>query len=59
MIILTTSAAPLEIELAYREHANCYLVKPMGFTALAHTFDIISAFWLDTVTLPPTWEDPR
>ena len=59
VIILTTSNAPPDIELAYREHANCYLVKPLGFTALAHTFDIISAFWLDTVTLPSTREDPR
>ena len=59
VIILTTSAAPPEIELAYREHANCYLVKPLGFTALAHTFDIISAFWLDIVTLPPTQEGTR
>ena len=54
VIILTTSNAPADIELAYREHANCYLVKPLGFTALAHTIEIISAFWLDTVTLPPT-----
>ena len=59
VIILTTSAAPPDIELAYREHANCYLVKPLGFTALAHTFDIISAFWLDTVTLPPTQDETR
>ena len=59
MIILTTSNAPADIELAYREHANCYLVKPLGFTALANTIEIISAFWLDTATLPPTREDPR
>ena len=48
VIILTTSSAPADIELAYREHANCYLVKPLGFTALANTIEIISAFWLDT-----------
>lgn len=59
VIILTTSSAPANIELAYREHANCYLVKPLGFTALANTIEVISAFWLDTVTLPPTREDPR
>ena len=59
VIILTTSAAPPDIELAYREHANCYLVKPLGFTALVDTIEIISAFWLDTATLPPTREDPR
>ena len=59
VIILTTSSATSDIELAYREHANCYLVKPLGFTALADTIEVISAFWLDTVTLPPTWEDSR
>ena len=46
-------------QLAYREHANCYLVKPLGFAALANTIEIISAFWLDTATLPPTREDQR
>ncbi len=59
VIILTTSSAPSDIELAYREHANCYLVKPLGFMALAHTIESISAFWLDTATLPPTREDQR
>jgi len=54
VIILTTSGAPPDVELAYREHANCYLVKPLTFTALADTIEIISAFWLDTVTLPAT-----
>ena len=59
VIILTTSSAPADIELAYREHANCYLVKPLGFAALANTIETISAFWLDTVTLPTTRGDPR
>jgi len=53
VIILTTSSAPEDIELAYREHANCYLIKPLGFTALANTIE------LDTATLPPTREDQR
>ena len=55
----TTSSAPLDIELAYLEHANWYRVKPLTFTALAHIVQTISAFWLDTVTLPTTRGDPR
>jgi hypothetical protein len=58
MITGTTSSAPLDVELACREHANWYLVNPLTFTALADTIETISAFWLDTVTLPTTRGDP-
>jgi len=54
----TTSSAPLDVELAHRVHANWYLVNPLTVAALAHTIDTISAFWLDTVTLPTTRGDP-
>jgi len=53
VIILTTSAAPTDVEESYRRHANCYIVKPPTFTELAHAIDGIGAFWLDLVTLPP------
>ena len=54
VIILTTSAAPTDVEEAYQRHANCYIVKPPTFTELAHAIDGgIGAFWLDLVTLPP------
>ena len=55
----TASSAPLDVELAYRGHANWYLVNPLTFAALAHTIQTMSAFWLDTVTLPTTRGDPR
>ena len=54
VIILTTSAAPTDVDLAYRRHANCYIVKPPTFTELAHAINGIGAFWLDLVTLPPS-----
>ena len=54
VIVLTTSAAPTDVDLAYRGHANCYIVKPPTFTELAHAITGIGAFWLDLVTLPPS-----
>jgi len=54
VIILTTSAAPTDVDLAYRRHANCYIVKPPTFTEFAHAINGIGAFWLDLVTLPPS-----
>ena len=53
VIILTTSAAPTDVDLAYRRHANCYIVKPSTFTEFAQAINAIGAFWLDLVTLPP------
>jgi CheY-like chemotaxis protein len=53
VIILTTSAAPTDVDLAYRRHANCYIVKPPTFTEFANAINGIGAFWLDLVTLPP------
>jgi hypothetical protein len=47
---LTTSSAPLDVDPAYRLHANCHLVKPLSFSALARTFTSISTFWLDLLT---------
>ena len=53
VIILTTSAAPTDVEVASQRHANCYIVKPPTFTEFAHAINAIGAFWLDLVTLPP------
>ena len=53
VIILTTSAAPTDVEAAYQRHANCYIVKSPTFTELAHAINGIGAFCLDLVTLPP------
>ena len=54
VIMLTTSAAPTDVEAAYQQHANCYIVKPPAFTEFAHAINGIGGFWLDLVTLPPT-----
>ena len=59
VIILTTCSTPRDVDLAYREHANCYLVKPPTYTALANIIEMIGAFWLDTALLPATRENPR
>jgi hypothetical protein len=59
MTILTTSSAPPDVGLAYREHAGCYLqVKPSPSQHWP-TVETISAFSLGTVILPSTRGDPR
>lgn len=52
VIILTTSAAALDVEAAYHGHANSYIVKPLTFADFGRAMEQIGAFWLDLVTLP-------
>ncbi len=52
VIMLTTSSSPSDIELAYKNHVNCFITKPIE----AHSFlDVVGAienFWLSIVKLP-------
>lgn len=52
VIVLTTSTAPSDIDVAYRNHANCYVTKPERFADLVRAFGAVKLFWLDLVTLP-------
>jgi chemotaxis family two-component system response regulator Rcp1 len=52
VIILTTSAAAPDVDLAYQRHANCYIVKPLTFADFGRAMERIGAFWLDLVALP-------
>lgn len=52
VVILTTSKAHADISRAYANHANCYIVKPVGFEQLAEVARCIDMFWLGTATLP-------
>ena len=52
VIMLTTSSSPSDIELAYKNYVNCFIIKPIE----AHSFlDLIAAienFWVSIVKLP-------
>jgi two-component system, chemotaxis family, response regulator Rcp1 len=53
IVVLTTSAAPMDIAEAYELHANCYVTKPVDLKALFETIGAIGKFWLQFAKLPP------
>lgn len=52
VIVLTTSKSEKDILQAYDHHANCYIVKPVGFDNFAEAIQSIHQFWFSVVTLP-------
>jgi two-component system, chemotaxis family, response regulator Rcp1 len=59
LIVLTSSAAPSDIERSYELAANCYITKPLSLEGFEQVARRIERFWLDAVALPPHEEsDP-
>ena len=52
VIVLTTSSAPKDVELAYERGANAFVRKPLGMDRLIEAAGAIRDFWLRTATLP-------
>jgi two-component system, chemotaxis family, response regulator Rcp1 len=52
IVILTTSNAEEDILKSYDLHANCYVVKPVGFESFLKAVQSIRNFWFSVVTLP-------
>jgi CheY-like chemotaxis protein len=52
-IILTTSAAASDLKKSYQNHANCYIVKPFGFSEFSKVAKKVEDFWFDAVMFPP------
>ena len=53
VVVLTTSHSEQDVLQAYDQHANCYIVKPVGFEKFVEAMKSIRQFWLSVVTLPP------
>lgn len=53
VVILTTSHAEQDVLQSYDQHANCYVVKPVGFENFVAAMKSIRQFWFSIVTLPP------
>jgi len=53
VVILTTSHSEKDVLQAYDQHANCYIVKPVGFDNFVEAMKTIRQFWFSVVTLPP------
>lgn len=52
IIVLTSSHAYEDIEMAYENHANCYIVKPTLLSDFFRVIDTLETFWLQEARLP-------
>ena len=46
VVILTTSKAEQDVSMAYMNHANSYLVKPVDFAKFSQMMDDLGFYWL-------------
>ncbi len=46
VVVLTTSETEKDVERAYHNHANSYLVKPVGFDDFKKLMDDLGFYWL-------------
>jgi CheY-like chemotaxis protein len=53
VVILTTSKAEEDIAMSYRQHANCYISKPVDIEQFRLVVASIENFWFTVVQLPP------
>ena len=52
VVVLTTSEAEKDVAKAYYNHANSYLVKPVGFDEFKRLMDVLGFYWLSWNTNP-------
>lgn len=52
VIMLTTSSAEKDISMSYKNHANCYITKPVDVENFLKVVHSIENFWISIVTLP-------
>jgi two-component system response regulator len=59
VVVLTTSQSEKDVLQAYDLHANCYIVKPVGFLNFVEAVKSIKSFWFSLVTLPSEVADGK
>lgn len=52
VIMLTTSSSERDITLSYKNHANCFITKPVEVDDFMAAISKIEDFWLSVVKLP-------
>lgn len=52
VVILTTSKAEEDIQLAYNLGANSFIIKPVAFASLVEVMRTIGKYWFNIVELP-------
>jgi two-component system, chemotaxis family, response regulator Rcp1 len=53
VVILTTSRAEEDVAASYRQHANCYISKPVDIDRFRSVVASIEDFWFTVAQLPP------
>lgn len=53
VVILTSSQSETDIVSSYKLGANCYVSKPLDFSAFLNIVKTIENFWFTVVKLPP------
>lgn len=52
VIMLTTSSSEKDISMSYKNHANCFITKPVDVENFLKVVYSIENFWISIVTLP-------
>ena len=52
VVMLTTSSLQSDIEYAYNNHANCYVVKSGNLSEFNESINSLERFWINSVTYP-------
>ena len=52
VVVFTTSSNPKDIDICYRYGVNGYIIKPIDFTKLKKTLQILIDYWFEAVVLP-------
>lgn len=53
VIMLTTSSSESDVLKSYKNHANCYITKPVDVDNFLKAVTSIEEFWISLVQLPP------
>lgn len=53
VIMLTTSSSDSDIRKSYKNHANCFITKPIDVGDFIKAISVIEDFWFNIVALPP------
>ncbi|AYL95154.1 response regulator [Mucilaginibacter celer] len=53
VIMLTTSSSENDLLKSYKNHVNCYIVKPIDANDFINAVTKIEDFWINIVSIPP------
>jgi CheY-like chemotaxis protein len=59
IVVLTSSEAIRDVNLAYSLGANSFMVKPMDFEDVTHMSKFLTSYWLKMSKTPETSRAPR